>query len=353
MIERMVNKEEYYENGSIPWLRSGEVSQGSITKSEMFITELGLKNSSAKIFPINTVLVAMYGATAGQVGILKFKSSTNQAICGILPNEKLIPEFLFWVLKSQREVMTLQAGGGAQPNISQNIIQKLKIPLPPIETQQQIVSELDGYSSIIAGAKQIVANWKPKIDIDPSWEMVKLGDVCEIKSGGTPSRNINEYWSGSIPWVGSAVCKDKEVYKAEEFITELGLKNSSARLFEIDTTLIALVGATIGKTGFLKFQSSTNQNIAGLYPNNIDNLNPIYLFYICQTLYDEFTRLGDFKMANLSFVKNRSIPLPPLETQQQIVAQIEAEQALIESAKKLIEIYEQKIKEVIAKIWEE
>jgi restriction endonuclease S subunit len=68
----------------------------------------------------------------------------------------------------------------------------------------------------------------------------------------------------------------------------LGLKNSSARLFEIDTTLIALVGATIGKTGFLKFQSSTNQNIAGLYPNNIDNLNPIYLFYICQTLYDEY-----------------------------------------------------------------
>lgn len=89
--------EEYYLNGTIPWLRSGEVSQGYIYSSEIKITEKGLKNSSAKVFPLNTVLVAMYGATAGQVGILKFEACTNQAICGILPNDKAIPEFLYLI----------------------------------------------------------------------------------------------------------------------------------------------------------------------------------------------------------------------------------------------------------------
>src|SRR6266567_1969483 len=92
-------------NGTIPWLKSGEVAQGFIYEAEEKITEAGLANSSAKIFPVNTVLVAMYGATAGQVGLLKFAASTNQAICGILPNSKFIPEFLYWVLKSRRDYM--------------------------------------------------------------------------------------------------------------------------------------------------------------------------------------------------------------------------------------------------------
>ena len=90
---------EYYENGTINWLKSGEVSQGLIYSAEQKITELGLKNSSAKIFPVDTVLVAMYGATAGQVGLLKIESATNQAICGILPSDRIIPKFLFYLPK--------------------------------------------------------------------------------------------------------------------------------------------------------------------------------------------------------------------------------------------------------------
>lgn len=135
--------EEYYLNGTIPWLRSGEVSQGFIYTAEINITEEALQNSSAKIFPINTVLVAMYGATAGQVGILKFEASTNQAICGIYPNDKVIPEYLYLILKSQKDYMISLSGGGAQPNISQKIIRELKIPLPPIEVQRDIVKTID------------------------------------------------------------------------------------------------------------------------------------------------------------------------------------------------------------------
>ena len=109
---------DYYAGGTIPWLLSGEVSQGEIFEAKNFITEKGLKNSSAKLFPPNTVLVAMYGATAGQVGILRFEAATNQAVCGILPNDKTIPEYLFYCFLSKKEELVAQAVGGAQPNIS-------------------------------------------------------------------------------------------------------------------------------------------------------------------------------------------------------------------------------------------
>jgi len=135
-------KMEFYENGKIPWLRSGEVSQGSIFRSELFITEKGLKQSSAKIFPIDTVLVAMYGATAGQIGLLKFKASTNQAICGILPNDKFIPEYLYYFLKTKTKYLIQISTGGAQPNISQTIIKNLKVPSPDLKVQKQIVAKL-------------------------------------------------------------------------------------------------------------------------------------------------------------------------------------------------------------------
>ena len=130
----------YYEGGTIPWLRSGEVAQGEVRHSELFITEEGLKNSSAKMFPINTVLVAMYGATAGEVGILRFEAATNQAVCGITPNELLSPDFLYLFLKTDKPALIRLAGGGAQPNISQKIVREFQIPLPPLATQQAIVA---------------------------------------------------------------------------------------------------------------------------------------------------------------------------------------------------------------------
>ena len=147
------NKQEYYTNGTIPWLKSGEVAQGYIYHSEEFITEDGLNNSSAKLFPVNSVLVAMYGATAGQVGILKFEATTNQAVCAIYPNEKVIPEYLYCILKQQTQAFVALSGGGGQPNISQQIIKDFEIPLPPLSIQQQIVAEIEGYQEEITNYK--------------------------------------------------------------------------------------------------------------------------------------------------------------------------------------------------------
>ena len=154
---------QYYENGSIPWLKSGEVAQGHIYRSEEFITEDGLKNSSAKVFPINTVLVAMYGATAGYVGLLKFKAATNQAICGIFPNEKIVSEFLYYFLREKRDYFVKLSSGGAQPNISQTIIKNLEIPLPPLEVQKKIVAGIEKEQKFTDVIKELIKLYEEKI----------------------------------------------------------------------------------------------------------------------------------------------------------------------------------------------
>lgn len=128
---------EYYENGTIPWLTSGEVNAGVITSVRNFITEEGLKKSSAKMVPANSVVIAMYGATAGVTGIIRLDTATNQAVCSLLPNERFIPEYLYYAVASKKEWMISQCQGGGQPNISQGIIKNLELIDAPIEKQEQ------------------------------------------------------------------------------------------------------------------------------------------------------------------------------------------------------------------------
>lgn len=140
----LTSKKEYYNGGDIPWLTSSEVRTGKIFKSENFITQKGLEESSAKYFPENSVLIAMYGVTAGQVGLLKFKSTTNQAICALLPNKKkYLPEYLFFYLKDKTEELMSLTIGKAQKNLSQTIIKEYKIPLPTLEEQEKVVKEIN------------------------------------------------------------------------------------------------------------------------------------------------------------------------------------------------------------------
>ena len=137
---------EYYEGGDVPWIRSGEVCCKYIAECEMFITEEGMNNSSAKYYPENTVLIAMYGATAAQVGILKFEATSNQAVCGILPHKDFVPEYVYYWFSNIQEELAAQAQGGAQPNISQIKIKNVVIPYPPLSEQQAIVTHLDTLS---------------------------------------------------------------------------------------------------------------------------------------------------------------------------------------------------------------
>lgn len=128
---------EYYNGGKIPWLRSGEVCKMNISNTELCITDLGMQNSSAKLVPVNSVVVAMYGATAAQVGVIRSEMTLNQAISAIFPNSHTKPIFLYFCLSGLKESLLKVAHGAAQPNISQAIIKSTKIILPPIELQNE------------------------------------------------------------------------------------------------------------------------------------------------------------------------------------------------------------------------
>ncbi|MFP4487404.1 MAG: restriction endonuclease subunit S [Campylobacterales bacterium] len=148
--------EKSYWGGNIGWLKSGELNDGYITKVEEFITEDGLNKSSAKLFPIGTLLIAMYGATVGRLGILEIETTTNQAVCGILNDKNQFETlYMFYYLKKIREKMLKDSFGGAQPNISQTYIKELEVPLPPLHIQQKVVKYLDEISQKIEKVKQV------------------------------------------------------------------------------------------------------------------------------------------------------------------------------------------------------
>ena len=133
---------EYY-NGDIPWVKSGELKDGLITTCDEYITEAGLKNSSAKLFPKGTLLVAMYGANIGKTGVLDFDATTNQAVCAIFPKVDISKEYLYWYFKQQRIDFIAVGKGGAQPNISQTIINNASIVVPDEKVQDKIVKFLE------------------------------------------------------------------------------------------------------------------------------------------------------------------------------------------------------------------
>ena len=133
---------EYFENGTIPWVRTKELNDGVITQVEEFITTEALKNSSAKMLPKDTVLLAMYGATVGKLGVLGLESSCNQACAAMIPKEGLVDfRFLFYLLLNYRELIINQATGGAQQNLSGELIKGFTFDFPSYE-EQQAISEL-------------------------------------------------------------------------------------------------------------------------------------------------------------------------------------------------------------------
>lgn len=170
------SNEEFYVPAEIPWINSGEVRNGEIFKASKYISKLGLEKSSAKLIPANSVLVAMYGATAGQVGLLRFEATTNQAVCSILPSDKYNPKFLYYILSSKTENLIQMSVGGAQPNISQGIIKNIKIPLPPLEVQEEIVSQIQEEEKALEECKKLIKLHQDKINtkIQSIW-----GDNCE------------------------------------------------------------------------------------------------------------------------------------------------------------------------------
>ena len=148
------NESSYYDGGNIPWVKTGDLKDKYVAEEIECITEEGLNNSSAKLFPKDTVLVAMYGATIGACSILPYEASTNQACAAFLPCHEVIPEYLFYFLSGKKDQFVKDGVGGAQPNISAGYLKNVKIDLISLNDQQKIIDRLNKVDKLISFRKQ-------------------------------------------------------------------------------------------------------------------------------------------------------------------------------------------------------
>lgn len=307
----------------------------------------------------NDVLFSIAGAFGRSAVVTKeiLPANTNQALAVIRPNKKLLPKYLRAILKSNHILNLIETlkVGVAQYNLSLKQINELQIPLPPLSIQEEIVAEIEAYQKIIDGAKAVVENYKPKMDIDADWEMVELGELASIMGGGTPSKQVDEYWvNGNIDWVSCSDFTSNSMYLSDSIrkITKEGLKNSSSNLIEKDT-LILVTRVSLGKLAFTSKPTAINQDLAALKFTS-KKINKFFAYFYLLSISDKIEQDGNgltVKGVNRDYVKNIKIPIPPIETQNKIVSQIEKEQSLVNANKQLIEIFEQKIKDRIAKVW--
>lgn len=347
-------KSEFYneEGDGLPFYQGktefGERYIGLPTKWTTEITKEAVKND----------ILMSVRAPVGPVNYCTQHICIGRGLAAIRVNNSIKNSFLFYLLKSQED--KIKGNGGAVfDSITRSQIESLKIPLPPLSVQEEIVAEIEGYQKIIDGAKMVVENYKPKIDIDPEWEMVELGEVCDVKSGGTPDRANDNYWNGTIPYVKTGQIYFNQIYEADEFISQEGLENSSTRLIPSGTILMAMYGqgVTRGRVAILKIEAAINQAVAAINPNN-KIIDSQFLFYQLLGLYGHLRNISESRGGNQSnlnakMIKELAIAIPNLEIQHKIVAKLENEQALVKSNKDLIVIFEQKIKDRIGKVWGE
>ena len=176
---------EYYENGTVPWLISGDIHKGEIWDCEKRITEKGVENSNARYLAKDSVLIALngQGKTRGTVAMLRMEGATcNQSLVSITPLEtqRAIPEFIFWILRSMYSDIRALTGDNQRSGLNISILKSIQIPLPPLAVQQEIVAEIEGYQRVIDGARAVVESYRPQIVIDPEWPMVDGCRCCRI-----------------------------------------------------------------------------------------------------------------------------------------------------------------------------
>ncbi len=260
----------------------------------------------------------------------------------IRPNiHKVLPKYLLYAINSDvtRRFFNSHLKGVGVPNLHLTHIRETPIRVPDFEIQEKFTMILDKITELIAKRKaqlqkldELVKSRFVELFGDPMTNskghiLKKYGDLFELNAGGTPSKQKSEYWdNGTISWIGSNMCQNTVIYENDGiYITEEGLKHSSAKIFPVDTVLIALVGATIGKTALLKFETTTNQNVLGVRGIRESGYMPEFVFYYTQGLYQKFLDIGDggFSMASKGFISELPVPVVDLKLQNQFAAFVE------------------------------
>ena len=326
-------------SGQLPVIKIGNLTkEGNIDVSNVqyYTYEDSLRKY---LITKDDILMAMTGATVGKVAISdRDNLLLNQRVGLIRANEELVnKEFIKTLLLGDRfyDYCQLTAGGGAQGNISPTEIMNFKFPLPSLAYQEIIADKIKSINNIISGAKQVVENYKPQIEINPEWKMVELGKVIKLSSGrGLTQQNMVE---GEYPVYGGNGING---YHNEYFI-------------EDPIIVIGRVGAYCGSVHTTLPKAWVTDN--GLYVT--EYLQPINQDFLAQLLVqlelNRFAKVGGQPSISQTTVYERQVPLPSIDEQTAIVEKLKHEQQLIKNNFELIQVFEQKTKEEINKLWSE
>ncbi|WP_431289818.1 restriction endonuclease subunit S [Burkholderia cepacia] len=344
----------YWDGGTIPWIKTGELNDWKVQSIGEKITEEGLKNSSAKLYAPGTVLIAMYGdgKTITTMGIVDKPSATNQACCALVADPRICdPLYLFYALKERRSGLLNLVVAGAQRNLSVGTIRKFPILLHPLETQRRIAGILGAYDKLIEvnrrriavleemargfftewfirlrfpGHEGIVIEETPDGPLPVGWEIKTIGNTFELLGGGTPSKTVGEYWEeGTVNWFTPTDLTGAKTHFMDcsaARITSAGLAKSSAKLFPAESIMMTS-RATIGAIAICTTEACTNQGFITCLPN--EEVPRSYLFYWLHQnvpLFIAHATGATFKEITKGVFKRLSILVPDRE----ITAKFEA-----------------------------
>lgn len=334
------SSEPSYYDGDIPWLNTKEINFNRIYSTERNITNEGLNNSSAKWIESNSVVVAMYGATAGKTAIIKIPLTTNQACCNLMINqEKADYRFVYYAIKANYERLASLANGGAQQNLNAQQIKDFEIPDLPLSEQKRIADLLSSLDDKIEVNRRINENLEQQaqalfkawfVDFEPfkdgkfvdselgmipeGWKVGTLDEIAEIVGGGTPSKaNPSFYCEKGIPWITPkdlSIRKSKYISKGEIDITEIGYNNSSAKKIPTGSVLFSS-RAPIGYISIARNEVTTNQGFKSVIPVKAGTCF-LYLYLKENTRNIESLATGStFKEASGSLMKSLLVIIPP------------------------------------------
>jgi len=333
-----------YFNGQNLWVSISEMNGNIINQTKEKISEEGIKKSNVKLIPKGTTLLS-FKLSIGKTAIAGEDLYTNEAIAGLIPkNNEIRNDYLFHLFNGK--IIDLEKDNfntfGKSLN-SKFLKEEVKIPLPPLNIQEEIVEACQKVDDEVEEANRVIIENKQKIEDEMSsvsGDIVRLGDLHKTSSGGTPLSTKQEYYiDGNIFWVNSGEVKRGLITDTNHKINQLGLDNSSAKLFPIDTVLIAMYGATVGQVGILCIEASTNQALCGLFPNK-ERVLPLYSYYFLKTQTEKFISLSvGTARTNISqeIIKNFKIPLPSITTQKEIIKKIEALEEKISKAQSIVD----------------
>lgn len=350
---------QYVDNGARV-IRITNVQKGKIVDEQPRF--YGVSDEFKKFFLCeNDILLSLTG-NVGRVGRMPnnlLPAYLNQRVAKLTSmSDRLSNNYLFTILNNNHfeEDAIDSASGIAQKNMSTNWLKEYFIPLPAIEIQNQIVAQIEEWQKIIDGAKQVINSYRPIINIDPSWEMVKLGDVCEINpEQKEPSALFGDdefiYIDISSVENGTGKVTYNNIIKTSE------APSRARRVLKEEDILLSTVRPNLKAFCILKGLPKNCLASTGFAVLRVQNqINASFLFNLIfdDSVLNQMIGImgkGAYPSINSSDVENLRIPLPPLEIQNQIVEQIEKERKAVESCKSLVDIFEAKIKAKIDEVW--